>query len=107
MVKNDDSIAYTEFADSLADSGYFTRGFMPENSRCSVRAGSYFFQVGSTHTAGVNANKNLAGTNFGHGHGLEPHIVDAPIDGGKHSCWDGLAGVFQFDLSGNTHEEAK
>ena len=76
---------------------------MAEDARRGMRSGGNLLKVGAANTAGVNAQEQFAGTDYGHGNGFEANVIHATVNGGKHGRRNRLASIFYRDLSGNPH----
>src|SRR5258706_7120008 len=102
-MKDYDSVAGREFLSPSAYRRNFARGFMAEDARCRMRAGSNLLEVRATDAAGMHAKQQLSRSDLRNGNGFEADVVCTAVDGGEHGRWNRLAAVVDGDLSGNAH----
>ena len=81
---------------------------MPEVSCPKMRgrgmgAGGNLLEVGAADAAGVNADENFLGTDFGDGDSFRADIVHAAVNGGEHGRRDRACVRFDRILSGDGH----
>jgi hypothetical protein len=103
VMKDYDPVAGGVFCDSGAYGRDDAGGFMSEDARGGVGAGSDLFQVCAANAAGVHAEEQLSRADGGDGDGFKADVVYSSVDGSQHRRRNRLAMVFNGDLSGNAH----
>ena len=83
-MENHYAIAGAIVVNVLADSGDDAGSFVSEDARRGMGAGGNLLEVGAADAAGVNADENFSGTDFGDGDSFEADVVHAAVDCGQH-----------------------
>ena len=103
MVVGHDAIADLEAGDTIADLCDGPCHLVAEDAGGGVGAGVDLLEVGSTDTAGIDADEKFAGKDFGYGYGFDADVVDATVDDCAHEGRGGTTlppGVLHAKFSG-------